>query len=242
MKASIFITCICDSIYPRVGQAMVRVLEKQGVTLQFSPQQTCCGQPALNSGYWEEARTVARGLLKATADSRYVVTPAGSCLVAIREMYLHLFADDERYRPLASAFIDKAHEFSDFMVNILQVTDVQAVFPYRVTYHSSCHPRRFLNSDRSVYALLQKVRDIDFVPMAHEDLCCGFGGTFSVKMPEISEAMVDEKVAHILATQAEVLVGTDLSCLMNIEGRLKKQGSAIRVMHIAELLDEGMRQ
>jgi L-lactate dehydrogenase complex protein LldE len=241
MKASIFITCICDSIYPHVGEAMVRVLERQGVSLDFPTGQTCCGQPALTSGYWDDAREVARSFLDSFRSSECIVTPAGSCLAAIKEFYPVLFEKDKRYFDLSKEVTGKIHEFSEFLVEVLQVTDVDARFPHKVTYHSSCHPRRFLGIDKYVYALLKNVKELDFVPLEHEEQCCGFGGTFSVKMPEISESMVNAKVTDILATGADVVVGTDLSCLMNIDGRLRKQGSKVKVMHIAELLDEGMR-
>lgn len=241
MKASVFITCVCDSLYPHVGEAMVRILEKHGVTLDFPPEQTCCGQPAMNSGYWDDTREVAESLLKAFKNSEIVVSPAGSCASFIHEYYPILFKDDPEKHRQAQALVHKIHEFSEFMVNVLKVEDVGARFPYRVTYHSSCHPRRFLGVDPYVHALLNKVKDLEYIPLPHEEACCGFGGTFAVKMAEISEAMVDEKVERILETKADVLVGTDLSCLMNIDGRLKKVGANIRVMHIAQLLDEGMR-
>ncbi|CQR70753.1 Lactate utilization protein A [Sporomusa ovata DSM 2662] len=241
MKASIFITCICDSMYPQVGEAMVRVLEKLGVTLDFPPEQTCCGQPALSSGYWEDARPVAETMLTAFKNSQYVVAPAGSCITAVKEYYPLLFEKEpEKYRQ-AKELSAKLFEFSEFVVKILKQEDVGARFPYRVTYHSSCHARRFLNTDQYVRTLLANVKEIDYVPLPHEEACCGFGGTFSVKLPEISEAMVDAKARNILDTKADVLVGVDLSCLMNIDGRLKKQKTNVRVMHIAELLDEGMR-
>lgn len=241
MKASIFITCICDSFYPHVGEAMVRILEKQGVQLDFPPEQTCCGQPALNSGYWEDAREVGESLLKAFKNSEYVVAPAGSCVVAIKEHYPRMFAGHPEYQRQAQELAGKVYEFSEFLVKVLKVEDLGAHFPQRVTYHSSCHSRRFIGVDPHVRVLLSNVRGLEYVPLTHEEACCGFGGTFSVKQPEISEAMVDEKVRNILETKAQVLVGTDLSCLMNIDGRLKKQKADVRVMHIAQLLDEGMK-
>lgn len=242
MKASIFITCICDSFYPQVGEAMVRVLEKHGVSLHFPPAQTCCGQPALNSGYWDDAREVALSMLEAFRNSECVVAPAGSCITAIKEHYHALFANDPLRQKEAQVLGAKIFEFSEFLVKKLQVSQINARFPYKVTYHSSCHPRRFLGTDQYVHALLKGIKDLEYIPLPHAEACCGFGGTFAVKLPEISEAMVDEKVHNILSTKADVLVGTDLSCLMNIDGRLKKQGAKIRVMHIAQLLDEGMRQ
>lgn len=241
MKASIFITCICDSMYPRVGESMVRVLEKLGVTLDFPSEQTCCGQPALSSGYWDYAKPIAETMLAAFAHSEYVVAPAGSCITAVKEYYPVLFEKNPTQYRQAQELIGKIYEFSEFVVKILKQEDLGACFPHRVTYHSSCHARRFLHTDQYVHTLLQHIKDIDYVPLPHEEACCGFGGTFSVKLPEISEAMVDEKANHILETKADVLVGVDLSCLMNIDGRLKKKKANVRVMHIAELLDEGMR-
>ncbi|HEY3424698.1 MAG TPA: (Fe-S)-binding protein [Negativicutes bacterium] len=241
MKASIFITCICDSIYPQVGEAMVRVLEKQGVTLDFPPRQTCCGQPAINSGYWDDARVVAKSILDSFQDSECVVVPAGSCLVAIKEFYPALFAADRHYAKLAEELIGKIYEFSEFLVLKLHLESIGACFPHKVTYHSSCHAKRFLKTDQCIYTLLDNVKDLEFIHLPHEEMCCGFGGTFSIKLPEISAAMVDEKVANIVKTGADVLVGTDMSCLMNIDGRLRKRESKVRVMHIAQLLDEGLK-
>lgn len=241
MKASIFITCICDSMYPDVGESMVRVLEKLGVKLDFPPDQTCCGQPAISSGYWDDAKEVAETMLKAFKNSEYVVAPAGSCIAAIKEFYPILFEKEPNKHRQALDLIDKLYEFSEFIVKVLKKEDLGARFPQRVTYHSSCHARRFLGTDAYIRILLKNIKDIDYIPLPHEEACCGFGGTFSVKLPEISEAMVDEKVRNILETKASVLVGTDLSCLMNIDGRLQKQKANVRVMHIAELLDEGMR-
>jgi L-lactate dehydrogenase complex protein LldE len=240
VKASIFITCVCDIFFPHVGEAMTRILEKQGVILDFPPEQICCGQPAFNSGDWNDARNVARTVLDAFKDSEYIVAPAGSCLSAIKEYYPLLFENDHHYKPLADRIVSRVYEFSTFMVQVLGVEDIGARFPYKVTYHPSCHTTRLLGADPYVHALLKNIKDMSYVELPHGEMCCGFGGTFSVKLPEISEAMVDEKASNIIKTGADVLVGTDMSCLMNIGGRLRKQGSPIKVMHIAELLDEGM--
>lgn len=241
MKASIFITCVCDSFYPQVVEAMVRILEKHNVTLDLPKEQTCCGQPAFNSGYWDDTREVAKSLLDAFKDSEYVVAPSGSCVSAIKEFYPIIFEKDPYYYPLAKDLVGKVYEFTEFLVKVLKVEDLGISFPHRVTYHPNCHANRLLGINPIVIGILEKVKDMEFVMLPHQDTCCGFGGTFSVKMPEISEAMVDEKVANILKTEANVLVGTDMGCLMNIQGRLLKQGANVRVMHIAELIDEGMK-
>lgn len=241
MKASIFITCIVDNFYPQVGESMVRILEKVGVKLDFPEGQVCCGQPALNTGYWDETREVAKTLLEAFKNSEYVVAPSGSCVAAIREYYPILFKEDPKYLPLAEDLVKKVHEFSEFMVKVVKVTDLGARFPYKVTYHASCHGNRLLGVTPHVKKLLAGVKDMELQELPHAETCCGFGGTFSVKQPEISEAMVDEKIHHIKETGAEVVTAIDMGCLMNIEGRLRKEGSKIRALHLAQLLDEGMR-
>ncbi|GAB6179528.1 (Fe-S)-binding protein [Desulfotomaculum defluvii] len=242
MKASIFVTCIVDSFYPQVGEAMVRVLEKSGVQLEFPESQVCCGQPAYNTGYWDETRQVAKTLLEAFKNSEYVVAPSGSCVAAIREYYPIIFEKDPEYLPLARELVQKTYEFSEFMVKVLQISDVGARFPHKVTYHASCHGNRLLGVTPYAKKLLAHVKDMQLLELPHAETCCGFGGTFSVKQPEISEAMVDEKVHHIKETGADVVTAIDMGCLMNIEGRLKKEGSPIRTLHLAQLLDEGMRQ
>lgn len=241
MNASIFITCIVDNFYPQVGEAMTRVLQKAGVKLDFPEGQVCCGQPALNTGYWDDTREVAKTLLDAFRNSEYVVAPSGSCVAAIKEYYPLLFAKDPTYGPLAEDLVKKIYEFSEFMVKVVQVTDLGARFPHKVTFHSSCHGNRLLGVTPHVKKLLAAVKDMELLELPHAETCCGFGGTFSVKQPEVSEAMVDEKVHHIKATGAEVVTAIDMGCLMNIEGRLKKEGSPIRALHLVQLLNEGMR-
>lgn len=226
--------------FPHVGEAMCRVLEHSGVKLDFPDEQICCGQPAFNSGQWDDAREVGRSVLKAFKNSDYVIAPAGSCIAAIREYFPILYASEPANKALSEELAAKLYEFSEFMVNILKIDDLGASFPKKVTYHPSCHSSRLLGIDPYVHALLRNVKGLEYVELPNSKQCCGFGGTFSVKMPEISEAIVDEKAQNIFATQADVLVGTDMSCLMNITGRLRKLGSDMRVMHIAELLDEGM--
>lgn len=242
MKVSIFITCLSDAIYPQVGEAMSRILACQGVKLHFPEVQTCCGQPAFNSGYWDEARTSARTLLEAFDDSDFIVSPSGSCTGMIHHYYPSLFKDDPVMLTKAREFSGKIYEFSQFLVNVLGVTDIGAHFPHKVTYHPSCHGTRLLGIKEEPRQLLANVKGIEFVELPFAEDCCGFGGTFAVKMSEISGAMVEEKVQHVIETEAEVLVGMDMGCLMNIGGRLRYEGKQVRVMHLAELLYEGVKQ
>ncbi|MGG1659082.1 (Fe-S)-binding protein [Brevibacillus sp. NRS-1366] len=241
MKVSLFITCLSDALYPRVGEAMVRLLARHGVNVHFPEGQTCCGQPAFNSGYWEEARTSAKTLLEAFDDSDFVISPSGSCTSMIHHYYPKLFEDDPVLRKKAEQLRDKTYEFTQFLVNVLGVTDVGAVFPHKVTYHPSCHGSRLLGVKNEPLQLMQQVNGLDLVPLPFAEDCCGFGGTFAVKMCDISGAMVTEKADHILETEAEVLVGLDLGCLLNISGNLHFRGKPVRVMHLAELLYEGVK-
>ncbi|WDL95659.1 (Fe-S)-binding protein [Alicyclobacillus sp. ALC3] len=241
MKVSLFITCMVDNLYPQVGVAMVRILDKLGVQVVFPEGQTCCGQPAFNSGYAAEARMSARTLLEAFADADYVVSPSGSCTGMVHHYYEDLFADDARLAREAKTLANKTYEFSQFLVNVLGVTDVGARFPQRVTYHPSCHGARLLGVKDEPLTLLRAVKDIDLVDLPYATDCCGFGGTFAVKMGDISTAMVAEKVSHVAETEASVLVGTDMGCLMNIGGRLSREQSPVRVLHVAQLLYEGMQ-
>ncbi|WP_080838895.1 (Fe-S)-binding protein [Cohnella massiliensis] len=238
MKVSMFITCLSDAIYPRVGEAMIRVLAQYGVRLEFPTIQTCCGQPAFNSGYWDEARASARTILDAFEDSDFVIAPSGSCTGMIHH-YPKLFENDpvmlERSRKLQS----KSYEFTQFLVQVLGVTDVGAEFPRKVTYHPSCHGSRLLGIKDEPMELMKNVKGLEFVPLPLAEDCCGFGGTFAVKMADISGAMVSEKVDHVKETEAEVLVGLDMACLLNIAGNLRYRNEPVRVMHLAELLAEG---
>lgn len=240
MKVSLFVTCLSDSIYPQVGEAMVHLLAKYGVIVDLPKGQTCCGQPAFNSGYWKEAKEAAITLLEAFEDSDFVVSPSGSCTGMIAHYYTKLFEDTPDLLEKARALKQKTYEFTQFLVQVLGVTDLGAVYPHKVTYHPSCHGNRLLGVKEEPMQLLSKVKGLELVPLPFAEDCCGFGGTFSVKMAEISGAMVTEKSGHILETEAEVLVGVDMGCLMNIAGNLRFREKPIRVMHLAELLHEGV--
>ncbi|MEC0248147.1 (Fe-S)-binding protein [Paenibacillus chitinolyticus] len=242
MKVSLFITCLSDLVYPQVGQAMVRLLARYGIRVDFPEVQTCCGQPAFNSGYWDDARKSARTLLEAFDDSDFVLSPSGSCTGMVQHYYPKLFQDEPELLAKAEALREKTYEFTQFLVGVLGVTDLGAVFPRRVTYHPSCHGSRLLGIKDEPASLLEHVRGLELVPLPHAEDCCGFGGTFAVKMSDISGAMVAEKSDHVLETEAEVLVGLDMGCLMNISGNLLHRGRPVKVMHLAELLEEGVRR
>ncbi|WP_348622266.1 (Fe-S)-binding protein [Paenibacillus polymyxa] len=240
MKVSLFITCLSDAIYPKVGEAMARLLARYGVQLDFPKVQTCCGQPSYNSGYWDETRAAAKTILKAFNDSDFVVSPSGSCTYMIHH-YPELFKDEPEWLDSARRLEQKTYEFTQFMVQVLDVTDVGASFPHKVTYHPSCHGTRLLGVKEEPMKLLGSVKGLQLVPLPFAEDCCGFGGTFAVKMPDISGAMVTEKVDHIRETEAEVLVGLDMACLMNIAGNIRYREEPVRVMHLAELLYEGVK-
>jgi len=240
MKVSLFATCLVDQVAPQVGVATVRLLRHLGCRVTFPPGQVCCGQPAYNTGYPNAARAAARPLLDAFDGARYVVAPSGSCVAMIRHHFPDLFAEDLTLRRRARELVDRTYELTEFIVTVLGVTDVGARFPHRVAFHPSCHGSRLLGVRHEPLALLREVRGLELVPLERPGDCCGFGGTFSVKLPEISAAMVDEKAEDVEASGATHLVGIDLGCLLNIAGRLEQRGSSIRVLHLAELLAEGL--
>lgn len=242
MRVSLFVTCLADMMYPDVAESVVRLLHRYGCEVDFPELQTCCGQPAFNSGYQDEARKVARNLIRAFEHSDYVVSPSGSCTGMVHHYYPQLFANEPEWKAKAEAFIEKTYEFTQFLVRVLGVEDVGAYFPEKVTYHPSCHASRLLGIKEEPQVLLSNVKGLEFVDLPHKEDCCGFGGTFAVKMADMSEAMVCEKVANVCATNASVLVGTDMGCLMNIDGRLNKENKPMRVMHIAQLLEEGVKR
>jgi len=235
-RVSLFITCLADQLYPEVGLSTVKLLRRLGCDVDFPESQVCCGQPAFNSGYTGEARRVARGLVDAFEDAEYVVSPSGSCTGMIRHYYRELFCAEPEYAERALSFAKKTYELSQFIVGVLGVRDVGAHFPHRVTYHASCHGSRLLGVKQEPLELLQHVRGLTLVPLPRCEDCCGFGGTFAVKLASVSAAMVDEKVDHVLETQAPYLVGTDMGCLMNIAGRLERRRARVKALHLAELL------
>ena len=236
MKASLFITCIADQFFPQIGKSTVAVLRRLGVEVDFPSGQTCCGQPAFNMGYWEEAREVAARMLEIFRDSEYVVAPSGSCTVMLRHHYRDLFAGDSERLEQAESLSKRSYELAEFLVRVLKVEDVGACFPHKVAWHESCHLTRGLGVKEEPRRLLRAVRGIQFVEMTACEVCCGFGGAFSVKLPEISTAMMDDKLNQIAATGAEYVIAGDAGCLMHIGGGASRQKLPFRTLHLAELL------
>lgn len=233
---TLFIQCIVDGMYPEAGEAMVSLLQRLGFTLDYPEDQTCCGQPAFNSGYRNEAREAAKHFIRVFEGDETIVCPSGSCVAMVRHHYPELFRDDPGWLARARAVGEKVFELTEFIVDILGREDVGAVYNGKVTYHDSCHLLRTLGIKEQPRALLRKIKGIEFIEMKNSDHCCGFGGAFSTKYPEISTAMVEEKVQNILDSGADTVVGCDMGCLMNIQGYLNRNNLPVKVMHIAQIL------
>ena len=229
------ITCLGDVLRPEAGKATVRLLRQLGHEIEFPASQTCCGQPMFNSGFAELAREQAKHTINAFADETLVVTPSGSCAAMVKVEYLHLFQDDPHWHARAEALAARTFELTDLLVNELGVSDVGARFEGKVAYHFACH-LRLLNQSDEVEKLIRRVEGATYVSLNRQDQCCGFGGSFSVRYPEISGRMVDDKAQCIAATDADAVVSTDAGCLMNIGGRLRRLGQPVEALHIAELL------
>lgn len=240
MKVALFIPCYVDQIYPEVGVSTVRVLRRLGVEAVYPEGQTCCGQPAFNSGFMDEARGVGRHFLDVFEKENfdYVVCPSGSCATMVSHYYPMIFeGSPEASR--AEAVVPKVREFSDFLVNVLGVTDLGARHTGNAVFHCGCHQRRELGLLEEPLKLLREVDDLDLLDWENEELCCGFGGTFAVKMPDVSTAMADEKISALEKSGADTLISGDSSCLMHLAGRLRRTGHDTRVLHLAQILDPG---
>jgi L-lactate dehydrogenase complex protein LldE len=237
MKVSLFVTCLVDQLWTSVGASSVEVLRRVGCDVEFDERQTCCGQPAFNTGYRKEAREVAKRFIEIFEQSKAdaIVSPSGSCTAMVQH-YRELFAEDPEWLKRAQAIAAKTHELSSFLVRVLKIDDVGASWNGRVTWHDACHGLRDLNVKTEPRSLIRKVRGAEFVELDNADSCCGFGGTFSVKYPEISLAILDQKIEAIERAEVNAVVSGDASCLMQIGGRLSRNGSKVKVMHIAELL------
>jgi L-lactate dehydrogenase complex protein LldE len=235
----LFVTCILDTLYPETGEAVVRVLERAGVKVSFPPGQTCCGQPAFNAGLRKQARKMAIQTIRAFESyPGPVVVPSGSCTAMIRHSYAELFADDPNWLGRALTLAGRTYEFSEFLVDVLGVTDLGARFDGRLTYHSSCHLLRELGVDHQPRALLANVQHADFVELPHTEECCGFGGVFSVEHPEISTEMLARKISNLELSGASVVVSCDAGCVTNINGGLHRKHKPQRAVHIADILDK----
>lgn len=234
MTVTLFIPCFVDLLYPRAGISIVEIIEKLGHKIDFPEALNCCGQPAFNSGYWDEARGLALPVLNRLKNSEVVVIASGSCGAMLKVFYPQLFAGTE-HEQAAKELSAKCFEFSDFLVTKLGVTDLGARFPAKVTFHDGCHGLRELGIKQSPRKLLEKVRDLQLVEMK-EEICCGFGGTFAAKFPMISTAMGEVKCSQAIETGAEYIVSNDSSCLMHIQGVADKQGKKLKTIHLAEVL------
>ena len=229
------VTCLGDVLRPSAGKATVRLLRRLGHEIEFPEEQTCCGQPMFNSGFADLARQQAKYTIGVFDGDTTVVTPSGSCAAMVKVEYPHLLEDDEHWHARALDLASRTFELSDLLVNQLKVLDVGARYEGNVTYHFACH-LRLLGQTDEVVKLIEHVEGASYVPPERQDQCCGFGGSFAVRYPEISGRMVDDKTSCILATEADAVVSTDAGCLMNIGGRLHRLGKTVEVLHCAELL------
>jgi len=243
MKVSLFVTCLVDQLWTSIGVSSVEVLRRVGCEVEFDQRQTCCAKPAFNTGYLKEARQVAQRFIEIyeASDAQAIVSPSGSCTAMVRH-YPELFADDPKWLPRAQTIAARTHELSSFLIRVLKVEDVGASWTGKITWHDACHGLRDLNLKHEPRTLIRNVRGAEFVELEHADACCGFGGTFSVKYPEISVAILDQKIEAIERAGVQAVVSGDASCLMQIGGRLSRKGSKVRVMHLAELLAAGERK
>ncbi len=237
MTVTLFIPCFVDALFPRAGISMVQILERLGHKVVCPEAIVCCGQPPFNSGYWDEARAVAAKVLPQLADAEAIVIGSGSCGAMVKVFYPQLF-EQTPLAALAKQISLRTWEFSEFLVKQLGVTELGAKFPHKVTFHDGCHGLRELGVKMPPRELLGKVKGLELVEMGEAETCCGFGGTFAAKFPMISTAMGDVKCASAAETGAEYIVSNDSSCLMHLQGLLSRQGSPLKTIHLAEVLNQ----
>lgn len=238
MNIQLFIPCFIDQLFPQVGFNMVKVLQKVGCTVQYNTNQTCCGQPAFNAGFWGESKEVCTKFVQDFSGKDYVVAPSASCIGFVKNYYPKLFENTSLHHEV-NHLATIAYEFSDFLVNILKVEDIGASFPAKVTYHDSCAALRECGLKQEPRKLLQQVKGLELIEMNDVETCCGFGGTFAVKFEPISAAMGDQKITNALNTNANYIVSTDMSCLMHLQGIINHQQKPIQVIHLADVLANG---
>ncbi|MFN3667121.1 MAG: (Fe-S)-binding protein [Sediminibacterium sp.] len=235
MRVQIFIPCFIDQLYPGVGFSMVKVLEKAGCEVDYNANQTCCGQPAFNAGFWGEAKDVCNKFIEDFSGSDYIVAPSASCVGFVKNYYSKLYEQSSQQQ-VARKLSERIFELSDFLVNILKVENLGASFEGKATYHDSCAALRECGLKQEPRKLLQQVKGLELIEMADNETCCGFGGSFAVKFEPISVAMADQKITNATATGAEYIISTDMSCLMHIDGCIKHKGSGLKVVHLADVL------
>jgi L-lactate dehydrogenase complex protein LldE len=235
MNVQLFIPCFIDQLYPQVAFNMVKVLEKVGCTVKYNANQTCCGQPAFNAGFWSESKSVCDKFLDDFNGTDYIVAPSASCTGFVRNYYGKLYENSAQIN-IAKKTSARIYELSDFLINVLKIDDVGATFNGKVTYHDSCAALRECNIKTEPRKLLSKVKGLELVEMNDVETCCGFGGSFAVKFEPISIAMGDQKTTNAAATGAEYIISTDMSCLMHIDGCLTHKHSGLKVLHLADVL------
>lgn len=237
-QVQLFITCLTDSFFPKTGQAVVDILQRLGIHVDFPREQTCCGQPQFNAGLRKDARAIAEHTIKVFENTKGdIVTPSGSCAHQFRHNYAELFGDDTTWHPRAKALAARTYEFTEYLVDKLGVTNVGAKWEGMLTYHPSCHTLRGINVDKQPRALLANVQGATLVDLPHAEECCGFGGIMSVEHPELSAEWLNRKISNLELSQSPTLVVTDAGCLMHIAGGLNRQKKSQRVLHIAEVLN-----
>ncbi len=236
MRIALFVTCLVDAAFPDVGKAVVALLERLGHQVVFPAGQTCCGQMHVNTGYRREALPLVRHHVEVFEPYDVVVTPSGSCAGSVRHQHADVARDDPGLAAAAQAVAGRTYELSELLVDVLGVTDVGAYFPHRVTYHPTCHSLRLLRVGDKPLRLLREVRGMTLLELPAAEQCCGFGGTFALKNPDTSTAMLADKLRHVTGTGAEVLTAGDASCLMHVGGGLSRLRAGTRTLHLAEIL------
>lgn len=238
MNIQLFIPCFIDQLFPDTAFNMIKVLEKAGCTVSYNTKQTCCGQAAFNAGFWDEAKPVCSKFIKDFSGSDYIIAPSASCVGFVRNYYVKLFENSSLHHEVADLG-KRIYEFSEFMVQVLKVEDVGAKLEGRATYHDSCAGLRECKIKAEPRKLLSKVKGLELTEMNDVETCCGFGGTFAVKFEAISIAMADQKIENALATGADYLISTDLSCLMHLQGYINHKGYKLQTLHLADVLASG---
>lgn len=239
MKVAVFIPCFIDQVFPQTAWNMINILEKSGVTVEYNPKQTCCGQMAFNSGFWHECKEMGEKFLRDFSGNQLIVAPSASCVGMVRNYYGELFHNSSLH--LEYKQIQKnIYEFTDFMINVLKINSTGAIFEKVITYHDACAALREYGIKNEPRELLNNVKGLQIKEMKDSDVCCGFGGTFSVKFEEISTAMAEQKIKNAMDTGAEYIVSTEASCLMHLQGFIQKHKLPIQTMHIADVLAQGI--
>ena len=239
-QASLFLPCLADLFYPSIGRATIKVLKRAGLKVSYPPDQTCCGQWAMNMGQTDAARTMARHFIAVFKDSPAVVSPSASCVLTVKKHYPELLAGDRAARDLAESVGARTYELTDFLVRVVGRTDLGAALSVKATLHDSCHPLRGLGIKEQPRQLLAQVKGLELVEMDEPEMCCGFGGAFMAKYAPLSRALTDDKINQALDTGADLLVMTEPGCLLNVDSAIKDRNVALKAMHLVEVLARGL--